>query len=230
MDSEMKQQVLQSITTVFEQWLAQWDFHCTKGCCVCCTQNVTMTSLEGDRIVSWVRKNRGDNWFNERLEPLGEVSDPGPTTNRFATLCFEDQNFEHQAQPSLSSCPFLKERLCTIYAARPLSCRCFVSFEQCGESQPAVVHDYILSASTAVMQIIEHLNQGGRWGNMLDLLRLTTGCCNNDGQLENRVKKCLPLPGFLIPPEDYEQVQPLLESIFSAEIDGKCVEEILNGK
>ncbi len=226
----MKQQVLQQITTAFEQWLTQWDFHCRKGCCVCCTQNVTITGLEADRILGWIRQKYNNSWLEQRLQAIGPVGDPGPTTNEFANLCFENQNVAQPDPPSFKACPFLDNQLCTIYKARPFNCRCFVSLSKCGENQPAVAHDHILSASTAVMQIIEHLDQGSRWGNMLDLLRLATGCCSNEKQLKSRVKNCLPLPGFLIPPEDYKQVRPLLESIFSARVRGKKVEDILNGK
>jgi len=226
----MKQQVLQCITDAFEQWLTQWDFHCEKGCCVCCTQNVTVTGLEVDSIVGWVEEKYAKIWLEERLQAIGPVGDPGSTTNEFATQCFENQNVTQPDPPSFKACPFLDNQLCTIYNVRPFNCRCFVSFSKCGENQPAIAHDPILSASTAVMQIIEHLDQGGRWGNVLDLLRLETGYSNNDEQLKSRIKKCLPLPGFLIPPEDYEQVRPLLESIFSAKINGKSLEDILNGK
>lgn len=226
----MKQQVLQQITTAFEQWLTQWNFYCRKGCCVCCTQNVTISGLEADCIQDWIQQKYNRNWLKERLQAIGPVGDPGPTTNEFANQCFKNQNVVQPDPPSLKACPFLDNQLCTIYEARPFNCRCFVSFSQCGENQPAVVHDFILSASTAVMQIIEHLDQGGRWGNMLDLLRLEAGSPTSDEQLKSRMKKCYPLHGFLIPPEDYEQVRPLLESIFSAQIDGRNVEDILNGK
>jgi hypothetical protein len=44
-----------------------------------------------------------------------------------------------------------------------------------------------------------------------------------------RIQKCKPLPGFLIPPEDFELVQPLIQTIFSSQVNGKSVENILNG-
>ena len=39
-----------------------------------------------------------------------------------------------------------------------------------------------------------------------------------------------PLPGFLLSEEHADEVSPLLHSIFAAEVKGKKVEDILNGK
>jgi hypothetical protein len=39
-----------------------------------------------------------------------------------------------------------------------------------------------------------------------------------------------PLPGFLLSEEEGPKVAKLLESIFDTEVDGKRIEDVLNGK
>ena len=225
----MKKHILTLIYTHFDHWLDQWDFVCQKGCSACCTQNVTMTGLEGEYIDHFIQKKQKETWFREVLQSIVSIARPGPTTNEFATDCLAGKEIEPPPQSHFEPCPFLIEQSCAIYEARPFNCRCFVSLEKCSPNHAAVVHDYILSASTALMQIIEHLDQRGPWGNMLDILRLQTGYLQNNEQISQRIHKCKALPGFLIPPEDFDTIQPLLESIFSAQVNGKSVETILNG-
>ncbi len=67
-------------------------------------------------------------------------------------------------------CPFLEDGCCSIYDVRPFSCRCFISETVCKPGVPAVIGETYLSASSAVMQIIEHLGQGEYLGNLFDVL------------------------------------------------------------
>jgi len=187
-----------------------------------------MTGLEGKYIQNFILDRQKEEWFGNILQSVGPVLPPGLTTNEFATACLTGQEVDQPVHSYTEQCPFLVEQNCSIYAIRPFNCRCFVSREQCGPDHPAVVHDFILSAATAVMQIIEHLNQGGSWGNMLDILRMESSDFINEKQIHQRIQRCKPLPGFLIPPQDLNMVQPLLESIFSAQVDGQSVEVTLN--
>lgn len=225
----MKKHILTLIYTTFDHWLDQWDFVCQKGCSACCTQNVTMTGLEGEHIRDFIQERQQEEWFRGILQSVDCIDRPGPTTNEFAASCLQGEEIEQPLQAHLEPCPFLVEHCCTIYEVRPFNCRCFVSFEKCGPNHAAVVHEYILSASTALMQIIEHLDQRGQWGNMLDILRMQTDHFQDNKQISQQIHECKTLPGFLIPPEDFDKVQPLLESIFSAQVNGKSVETILNG-
>ena len=225
----MKYQVLTRIYSVFDHWLSQWNFVCYKGCSTCCTQNVTMTGLEGEHIYRFIKDRQKEEWFVNVLQSIDLVENPGPTTNEFATFCLNDEEIESPHQSHSKPCPFLIKQSCTIYEARPFNCRCFVSREKCRSDRPAVVPDFILTGSTVVMQIVEHLDQRGQWGNMLDILRIQSVSLQSNDLIQRRIHECKPLPGFLIPPEDFKHVQSLLDSIFSAQVDGKSVKMILNG-
>lgn len=225
----MKENVLTCIYNAFDNWLTQWDFVCKKGCSACCTQHVTMTSLEGALIYRYVHNNKKENWLYSLLQSVEGIDQPGPTTNEFADRCLKDEVVEPPLRSHEDPCPLLYDQCCTIYEVRPFNCRCFASFEKCGPNHAAVVPDFILTGATTVLQIIEHLDQRGQWGNMFDILRIHSNRYSQKCRILQRIHECKPLPGFLIPPEDFDQVQPLLESIFSSEVNGKRLETILNG-
>ena len=47
----MKQQILFTIYDIFDQWNSDLDKACQRGCSGCCTQNVTITAVEGEAIL-----------------------------------------------------------------------------------------------------------------------------------------------------------------------------------
>lgn len=236
----MKEKVLLGIYEEYEKWATK-DVACKKGCATCCTQNVLITAVEGDLIHRFVREQGKTKRFAGRLQKKAATKRPKMTTNGFATSCFEGEDVEPESYGSSEPCPFLEDDCCTIYEARPFSCRCFASTRTCGPGVPAEIAESHLSASTAVMQVIEHLGQGEYFGNMLDVLlalcdlpenreyvKLLPASVSDQGRAQ--IVKSLPLPGFLLLEEEMEKVEPLLQAIFEHKVDGKRIEDILNNK
>ena len=93
-----------------------------------------------------------------------------------------------------------------------------------------------------MMQIIEHLGQHEYWGNMLDVLpalcdissyKDIAGLFADPSMIIKarlRTRRARPLPGFLLLAEEQEKISPLFKAIFSTRIDGKRIEDILNGR
>jgi len=225
---EMKQLILKRIYSLFDSWSSQIAFACQKGCATCCTQDVTMTAVEGDLISGFITLQNKQQWLAEILLQGLPGHHLACTTNEYARACLEGDGIDPGGGAFNKICPFLEKEFCTIYQVRPFSCRVFASKETCRKGVSASLPDYYLSGATAVSQIIEHLGQGGRWGNMLHVLALQT--TDNVSQIEQRCRTAQPLPGFLIGETDYPFVAPLIEQIFSAEINGRKIEDILNNK
>ncbi|HIP82205.1 MAG TPA: hypothetical protein EYH19_01290 [Desulfocapsa sulfexigens] len=236
----LKEEILLRIYDVFEKWVGE-DLACKKGCATCCTQNVVITAVEGELIHRFIDEHEKREWLAAKLQKKAKTRRPELTTNGFAANCLEGKDVEPDSYGSGEPCPFLEQDCCSIYEVRPFSCRCFASTEICSPGVPALISETYLSASTSVMQIIEHLGQGEFLGNMLDVLLALCGVSENkkyfdllpasmsDQGLAN-VVKALPLPGFLLLEEEMEIVAPLLESIFVTKVGDRTIEDILNNK
>lgn len=236
----LKEEVLRGIYAEFEKWSTEKNV-CQKGCSACCTQNVLITAVEGELIHRHLRDHGREEWMAARLQEKGSTRKVQLTTNSFAASCLQGEDVLPESYGNEDSCPFLEENCCTIYDVRPFSCRCFISEVICKPAVPAVIGETYLSASSAVMQVVEHLGQGEYFGNMLDVLLALCDLPENrtlfrllpaslSGQGRANVTKALPLPGFLLVEEEMEKVQPLLEAIFSHMVGDRSIEDILNNR
>ncbi len=236
----MKRQILFTLYDIFDQWNKDLDKACVRGCSSCCTQNVTMTAVEGEAILRFIIAQHMPLWLAEKLSSPRIHQAPTMTTNQFAAACLEGRDVPPDTLHSATVCPFLEKNLCSIYPVRPFSCRLFISQQTCSAMHPALVDDFYLEAATAVNQVIEHLGQKEYWGNMLDVLpalldisefKVIAEYLNTTQIIQARMRTLTaqPLPGFLISEEYMDAVSPLLHRIFDAEVEGKRVEDILNG-
>jgi Fe-S-cluster containining protein len=224
----MKEKILFAIFNHFDAWSSHLSFTCQKGCSLCCTQNVTITSLEGGLIRQFLSKKH-----NTKLKEILANTKPAPpaklTANGFTTSCLSGSENQDEEDKNFSPCPFLVDDCCSIYIVRPFSCRCFGSFERCTPNKPAILPEYYLSASTAVMQVLEHLDLNGSWGPLLNVLReLESNHPHHDARSAGHTLQPVPLPGFLMPESEKEKVQEFLTSLFSIVVDGKSLEQILD--
>ncbi len=192
----------------FDTWAQEFDFACEKGCSTCCTQSVTMTTLEGELIYEYIMTRKPD--LVTLLDNLPENSPaPSTTTNQFAAACFAGIDVDHETAWNLSPCIFLQENFCTIYPVRSFMCRSFGSRIRCEDSGEAVVDPVFLTLNTIIMQSMEHLDQGHSWGNLNMILRSLDARKKNVAEAQ-KVSKTLisqPVPGFLIPPDEAGKLQ-----------------------
>lgn len=236
----MKSTILKTIYGVFADWSRSLPAVCNQGCSACCTQNVTITAIEGEEILRFVTAENMAPWLAEKLAQPRTHQSAEMTTNDFAAACLEGRETDPSVHHNTFPCPFLEENSCRIYPVRPFGCRLFASTKKCSSTQPALVPDYYFEAATAVTQLVEHLGQKEYWGNMLDILPALLDI-NEFREIGTRLDQTLiikarlrtltakPLPGFLLSDEDGGKVTQLLETIFSAEVKGKRLEDILNG-
>lgn len=238
----MKYKILCTIYDIFADWAR---FHlasaCKLGCNACCTRNVTISANEGSMILRYVQAENLSIWFSRKLAGPRHHRSALLTTNEFAAACREGQETNAEEHYNGSPCPFLENQLCGIYPARPFACRLFSSTRQCSSTQPALVPEFYIEAATAVSQLIEHLGQKEYWGNMLDVLPALIDSGEFQGicagiepaqivEARFGTLSAKPLPGFLLSAENLDKVSPLLDALFSTHIEGKRLEDILNGK
>jgi Fe-S-cluster containining protein len=199
----------------YESWTAQFIFACREGCTACCTRSVTMTTLEGEILLAYLREHHLFDRFKDRLDHADTMYAPALTTNEFAADCLAGRETDvSETVRDFTPCLFLTEGSCSIYAARPFSCRSFGSLHPCEQNGSAVVAPVFITVNTLVMQMIEHLDhEKGLWGNMIDILKTLAARQPAD---KTRLLRARPNPGFLVPPDEKPAVAAFLARLKAA--------------
>lgn len=198
------------------------DLACRKYCADCCPRNVTMTTLEGLYLWQGLSPERGARLRSALHDGAAESGfRPRWTTNQMAAYCREGREPPEDAvEHDDSRCTLLVDEACSLYGLRPFGCRCMVSRHPCGARGYADVDDWILTVNTVFLQLIEHLDRPGCFGNLQDVLlalapedrqtayedsRPPTGA---PGLIPNH-----PVPMLMVPPEHQTRIQPVLAEI-----------------
>ncbi|MEN8140950.1 MAG: YkgJ family cysteine cluster protein [Thermodesulfobacteriota bacterium] len=243
----LKEKTLEAIFTAFAAWQSRQELACARGCSTCCSQQVEITALEGDMIMAHVREEQGQGWLAGLLEQERETSAAPPTHNGYAQAYLAGEELaddERHTPLLLAPCPFLlaADSSCAIYPARPMACRVMGSTTRCKAEESATMTPAMIAGGGVALQIVEHLGQGEYWGNMLDVL-LALGDQQENGKMAQalaepnimnharaRLRPALPVPGFIIADEERGEVEQLMGAIFATEVEGRKVEDILNGR
>ncbi|MBU2537987.1 MAG: YkgJ family cysteine cluster protein [Proteobacteria bacterium] len=209
----IQRQLLTTLYDTFARWAEDFSFVCRKGCATCCTRSVTMTSLEGNEILTFLAaSNRLPEIAEPAFQPTANRKSQC-TTNTFVDAHLRGESVEEAENWDLRPCPFLKEESCSIYPVRPFGCRLFASMDPCAVSGVAEMPPGYLAGATALLQCIEHLDNDGCWGTMVEML----AGLNNKAAISYG-EATAPIPGFLIAPEEHALVEPLLQGLFALKI------------
>lgn len=157
--------LLEVLYQKLDELFSRFKLACTPGCNLCCTNRVFSTSLEAFYLLSELDLKEID-----RLEGF-KVIRPVATHNEFILACMRGEEPPQEAiGGEILACPFLDEKgLCRVYARRPLMCRLMVSVKQCGETG-AEMPQFLFKIGTIALQLVENIDQGGIYGNFLELL------------------------------------------------------------
>ncbi len=226
MEIDKRLDLLRKIYARYESCGAAYQPACRKGCALCCTANVTMTTLEGALILN--------HWELEKeVVPADALADaarrprfqPRLTINHLAALCAQDpvvdeEILEEAADPRVGSCPLLVGDLCSIYAVRPFGCRAMVSRSDCAKSGVADMPEEVLAANHMILQFIEAIDACGLSGNLTDILLFLSkpahrSACERMEKLAptDALAANRPIPVLMVPPEHQERLEPLQQAI-----------------
>lgn len=214
--------VLKKIFWLYNDVIKNLDVACKKYCSACCTDNVTMTTLEGYLIAEHIiSKDQTDLLDMIQAGISQNRFKPKITSNRLAELCMKGKDPpEEKKIHSDNRCPVLKENLCPIYEVRPFGCRCFMSKHDCGKSGYAEIDPFTMTLSTLFMQFVEHIDFMGFSGNFADVLSLMASKTNQDNYQMNALNHPgedfvpnLKIKILVVPPEHRKKVEPVLEAL-----------------
>jgi Fe-S-cluster containining protein len=227
---DYKKERLKSVYGVYSSWIKRFPLACQKGCSACCTQSVTMTSLEGEMIIDLVRKNHWEEWLAEKLARATPGKNTARiTTNQFAEACLNhwEVDWETLGSWDFTPCVFLENAVCSIYEVRPFGCRSFGSLAQCATDRAAEMAPIHLTVNTVFSQIIEHLaSDNGYWSSMAEILHSLVNS-QTPGQ-KVHLLKARPLPGFLLEPQEKQEVDVLLKRLCEHSSDMGCLGDLID--
>lgn len=219
-DMETKLIVLNRIFDVYDKFSSRFQTACEAGCAECCTRNVTLTGLEGYNIINSLSAD-------EKKEKLGQLEAarakkrfiPRITVNRMAKLCMEGKEIpEESSDPGWGACPLLVGQRCSIYSVRPFACRCMMSKNKCAEYGFADMDDFAVTLNNVFIQYIEHIDNGGIFGNLTDVL-LKVGGETGSGQPDVDdagnplfVENCA-VEMLMVPPEHQERIREVIQEL-----------------
>ncbi|CAB1075396.1 hypothetical protein JY97_09570 [Alkalispirochaeta odontotermitis] len=222
MDINSKLNILDQIYAVYDKFTATLDTACQKYCDHCCTSGVTLTTLEGYKIIDSLA-SKDDNPVIQKIQSASEIKRLRPrlTTNGLAQVCARGGDPpQEEDNLDLPACPLLQDHQCPVYELRPYGCRCLVSRHHCGDKGFSEIDDFVLSVNTVFLQTIEHVDAGGCSGNLVDVLQAMS-----DGQKRsayaggglhcsaNRLVVNQRLEVLMIPPEHRSGMEPILQEL-----------------
>ena len=222
MDIENRLAALGRIYDIYDEFAATLDLACKKACAHCCTSNVTLTTLEGYKIIRSLLSASKTDLITEVQTTLDPNRfQPDLTTNQLAELCAGGVEPPDETDATASQVCFqLADSLCSIYELRPFGCRCLVSRTNCGATGYAEIDDFVLSVNTVFLQTIEHVDADGCTGNLVDVLRVISSL-DNRAAYENGTLNCEtsglisnhPLTALMVPPQHRRRIEPTLQKL-----------------
>lgn len=221
MDLNSKLTVLEKIYKIYDDFSVTMDIACKKHCCLCCTRSVTMTTIEGYRLLEGILAKGKGGLFRKIKESDKQTGfRPKITINEMAELCTEEGAFPEEENTSAGECFLLADKECSVYQYRPFGCRCFISKQNCAESGSATVDDFALTVNNIFLQVIEHVDAGGFSGNLTDVLSFLENAENRENLLSSKMInpssvliKNHPLKILMIPPEHRGKAQPIMDAL-----------------
>jgi Fe-S-cluster containining protein len=219
---EKKIAALDRIYTVYDGFCATLDMACKKFCAHCCTTNVTLTTLEGYKIVDHLMATGKMDIIDVLKHRDATIRyRPQVSTNRLAELYAAESKVPHEEMATnWEECSLLAKNVCAVYDLRPFGCRCFVSRKNCAETGYADIDEFTASVNTVFLQTIEHLDANGCCGNLIDVLQVMSTednrrayatdrlNCETNGLIVNWSLKVL-----MIPPEHRTKMEPILQEL-----------------
>lgn len=200
---------------------------CAPGCAVCCTCNVTLTSLECELLLAGMDQAKQQQ-LKTRVHTGRSIPrfQPGTTVNRMARQCMEGRDPETDTHdPGWGTCPLLTEdRCCSVYDQRPLACRMMISTRQCTLDEAARMPDRAVTVNHLFMQAVEHLDSGGVSGNLTDMILSFdssepvpsspgSGADMDDVTDRQDMPVNEPMPVLMVPPEHREALTPMVQAL-----------------
>ena len=225
MDIQNRLIVLKKLDRIYEDFVAEHEVACRKHCAVCCTCNVTLTTLEGLLLINQVAEEKQRHLFAQIKKSIAQPRfQPTTSINQMAQMCIHGLDIpDETADPAMGDCPLLDQDTCPVYLSRPFACRAMLSTVSCSPGGQAEITPFVLTVNQVFLQYLEALDVPGFSGNLIDILAFLSDPRHQrryqTGQIAAApagLTKNLQLSALMIPPEHRERIAPLLQKVRQA--------------
>lgn len=230
MKLSVKLNILHQMNRIYDEFISGYELACDRLCASCCTRNVTMTTIEGYRVLNYL-DSCNKSALLEKVKSEGKKRRyiPSITTNQMAQLGYEGKEVPEEDMPqAVETCPILENDECPIYEARPFGCRCMVSHHICADKGYAETEPFVVTVNNVFFQFLEHIDGDGYFGNFSDVLMFLETEADPSDELTGNIRyqkfdllKNQPLSILLVPPEYAERIKPILESLRNINVPKK---------
>lgn len=206
---------LDALYRYYDAMVSKLQVSCAAGCATCCTRNVWMTRLEAFRLLYGLSEETAGIVCSLLIETqsaprsiptesinnsLSDDEDPGQDDRETTSVTYNDP------------CPLLlSDDRCSIYDGRPFACRCMLSASACVGRGFAEQPQWLIWMNTIFLQAIEHLDQGGFTGNLIDVAPLVFGqkCAVSPLVVANS-----PIRYWVVPPAYRQHLMPVAQRLW----------------
>ena len=219
MNHDLKIACLKAIYKFYDDFIKGLPVACKPGCDVCCTVNVVATSVEIDYLVDNMEIAQKEKLEAALAEALSQPHfSPAYTTNDVAAACINMQTKipEEHGEHGKGKCPLLHNNLCAVYNYRPFACRAMLSQSPCDSDTSAYMNSFMVTVNLAIYQILEALDVGRPYGNILDLM---AGRLNTISDMDTETV-CKSLPGFMPLPEEKGRFNSFINRLARQKVEG----------
>ncbi|MBF0257674.1 MAG: YkgJ family cysteine cluster protein [Desulfamplus sp.] len=208
--------ILKKLFILFDRLSEELKKACLEGCSACCTRNVTLTGLEAKYVLDGLNSDEKEAILTKIVnESHKKRLVPQTTINELAKLCMAgEEPPEEFGDPAWGECPLLSDNRCMIYALRPFACRCMISKQRCDVTGFSEMDEYAVTLSNVFMQYLEHIDIGGHFGNLSDMLLIEGGNKSHVATIQPDnilVNKSLEM--LMVPLEDREMIAHVIKEI-----------------
>jgi hypothetical protein len=232
-----KKELLYAVYRVYDEVAGRFSSACSRDCSACCTVNVIATSLEVEALLESLGESLLRVFVDQAVRaPTDNILRPAITINELARHCLERREPPREPESfHIGPCPFRNAFGCPCYDVRPFGCRALWSEELCSERGEAIMNPLLLTINGLFQQIIEHIDQGGIQGNMLDLVRVIKSETTRDGSHSHssnphteRLLRNAPNPGFIVPPDHRHEAAEIINRLRREPVGPGTFWEVLN--
>ena len=205
---------LEKLYAICGEYYAFDNLNCKGGCAACCTADVTLTTLEAQHVLDYVKTET-----NIELSSIITLHEkryiPDISLNTLADKYAKKEAYEEKEKERPGApCFFLKDDLCSVYPARPMMCRIMLSQKNCHEYGVADMPPLAVTLSNILLQVVEHLDADGYTGNISDVISYVSRIAKgNHNTTPDQLVKNRKIPLLMLPPEDKQKAMPMLTAI-----------------